>query len=61
MLQNVKMTVKGKKLIIEIDLGKRFGQSNSKKSETIATTAGNVDIGDGVKLGVNCYVPVAQA
>ncbi|KKL23127.1 hypothetical protein LCGC14_2428550 [marine sediment metagenome] len=56
MLQNVKTTVKGKKLTIEIDLAKRFGQSKSGKSDIIATAAGNVDIGDGIKLGLNCYV-----
>jgi hypothetical protein len=61
MLQNVKTTVKGKKLTIEVDLGKRFGPSKSGKSEIIATTAGNVDVGNGVKLGLNCYVPIAQA
>jgi hypothetical protein len=61
MLQNVKTSVKGKKLSIEVDLSKRFGQSKSGKSEIIATTAGNIDIGDGVKLGLNCYVPVAQS
>jgi len=57
-MRNVKTTVKDKKLIIEIDLTKRFGASKSGKSEIIATTAGNIDV-DGVKLGLNCYVPVA--
>lgn len=61
MLQNVKTTVKGKKLTIEIDLAKWHGISKSGKSEIIVTTAGNVDIGDSVKLGVNCYVPVTPA
>ncbi len=57
-MQNVKTTVKGDKLTIEVDLSERHGLSKSEKNETIATTAGNVEVAPGIILGVNCYTPV---
>jgi len=56
---NVETKVVGKKMVITVDLSKTYGVSKSGKSEIIATTSGNVDIGDGVKLGINCYRPVS--
>jgi hypothetical protein len=57
-MKNVQTKVVGKKLVIEVDLSKSHGVSKSGKSEIVATTSGNVDIGNGVKLGLNCYKPV---
>ena len=56
-MTNIKTEVKGNTLTITIDLSKRNGLSSSGKSEIVATTSGNVSIGD-VKLGLNCYIPV---
>ena len=54
---NVKTTVDGNKLTIEVDLSKDFGDSKSGKTTVIASTLGNVDIEghDGVKMGLNIY------
>ena len=61
-MQNVKLEVKGDKLIIEINLKERQGLSKSEKNEIIASTGGNADIGkDGIKLGLNCYVAVGKS
>ena len=56
-MQNVKMSVKGQTLTIEIDLSKRLGPSKSGKTTVIATTSGNVDVPDNseIKIGINCY------
>ena len=56
-MQNVKMTVKGQTLTIEIDLSKRLGPSKSGKTTVIATTSGNVDVPQhrDIKIGINCY------
>ncbi len=54
-MTNVKTKMAGKKLVIEVDLSERHGLSGSKKNEIIATTSGNVDIGDGIKMGLNIY------
>jgi hypothetical protein len=51
------MTVKGTKLIIEVDLSKDFGNSASGKTKIIATTAGNqaIEGGGGAVIGLNVY------
>ena len=56
-MQNVKMSVKGQTLTIEIDLSKRLGPSKSGKTTVIATTSGNVEIPEHpeIRIGVNCY------
>ena len=54
---NVKQTVNGTKLVLEIDLSKTFGPSASGKSIQIASSEGNVSV-EGypeVKLGLNVY------
>ena len=60
-MTNVVTKVTGKKLVIEVDLSKRSGLSKSGKNEIIATTAGNVDVGGGIKLGLNVYTAPVQA
>jgi hypothetical protein len=57
-MKNIVMKRKGDLLIIEIDLGKRFGLSKSRKTKIVASTEGNVAI-DGspeIKIGINAYV-----
>jgi len=55
---NIEVTVKGNIATFTIDLSKRLGASASGKSETVASTRGNVTIpGTAVKLGLNAYVP----
>ena len=45
------------KLVIAIDLKNVKGLSKSGKSQIIATTSGNIKIGD-VTVGLNVYKPV---
>lgn len=50
------MTVVGNELTIKIDLSKRNGLSSSKKSVIIASTGGNVKIGEtDFMIGINAY------
>lgn len=56
-MENVKATVKGSILTLEIDLSKRGPLSASGKNLLVASTKGNVPV-EGhpdIKLGVNCY------
>lgn len=56
-MTNIKTTIKGQILTIEIDMAKRFGKSVSGKTTIVASTQGNVPVGDsGVTLGLNAYV-----
>lgn len=56
-MQNVTHRVDKKKLIIEVDLTQRLGDSQSGKTIIIATTGGNADVGvDGIKFGLNVFV-----
>ena len=62
-MKNVTTKVEGTKLTITIDLAQRNGPSASGKTNIVATTEGNVSV-DGfpeIKLGLNCYTPVAAA
>lgn len=56
-MQNVKTTIKGNILTIEVDLSKRFGPSSSGKTIQIASTQGNQSLGhdSGAVLGLNVY------
>lgn len=56
-MKNVKMSVKGDTLTIEVDLKARLGKSASGKSITVASSEGNVVV-EGhpeIKLGLNVY------
>ena len=56
-MTNIKTTIKGQILTIEIDMSKRYGKSASGKTTIVASTQGNTAIGDsGVIIGVNAYV-----
>lgn len=55
-MKNVEMRVEGNILTITVDLSKEFGPSASGKTTIIATTEGNVPIGDrDEKIGLNVY------
>lgn len=54
-MQNIEMKTEGNVLTIKIDLSKNFGLSGSGKTTIIASSKGNVDIGNGVKMGLNIY------
>ncbi len=59
-MKNVEMALKGNMLHIQIDLSKRFEVSASGKSLCVASTSGNIPVGDGgVKMGLNAYIPVS--
>jgi len=60
-LKNVNWKVDESKLRIEIDLTKEFGLSRTGKSIIIASTEGNIEVGNGIKLGLNCYRPRKEA
>lgn len=53
--KNVEYTVEGNILTVRIDLAKDFGPSASGKTRIIATTAGNVALPGGAKVGINVY------
>ena len=61
-MQNVTMKQQGDIPTITIDTSKRNGLSGSGKSEVIASTGGNVPVpgNEGIRIGVNCYSPVAK-
>jgi hypothetical protein len=55
-VENVKMKIEGKKLMIEVDLSVKGTPSRSGKSNVIATTHGNVEVpGTDAKIGLNIY------
>ena len=54
-MKNVQAEVKGKKLILTIDLTEDFGPSASGKTVIIGTTGGNKEVAEGVFAGVNVY------
>ena len=56
-MQNVKLTVEGQKLIIEVDLTQEHGPSSSGKTTIVATTGGNAPVPDheGIQVGLNVF------
>ena len=54
-MENVKVEKKGNSLVLTVDLSTKVGDSKSGKSVVIATTGGNVDVGDGIMVGLNVY------
>lgn len=64
MAKNIKTTVNGSKLLIEIDLGPKAVNaakvSASRKTKLLASSEGNMVVEgvghiEGLKLGLNCY------
>ena len=57
-MKNITFKIDGNKLKIEVDLSKDFGKSKSGKSIVIASTEGNLALGQGnAKMGLNIYKP----
>jgi hypothetical protein len=60
-MKNVKAKMNGAILTLEIDTSVRLGASSTGKSETVASTSGNVDAGSieglppGIKVGLNVF------
>ena len=61
-MKNIQMSVKGKELIITVDLSQKYGRSSSGKSITIASTEGNISVPEHeeIKVGINVYVPLPK-
>lgn len=57
MTDNMKVSVKGDKMTITIDLSKDYGDSKTGKTVQIASTHGNkaVPEHEGMKFGLNVY------
>jgi len=53
-MKNVETKTEGTKLIITVDLTKTFGPSKSGKTIIVASTEGNVRVGE-VTIGLNVY------
>lgn len=53
---NTEITKDGNKLVITVDLTQDYGASKSGKTTIVASTQGNVTVGD-VKVGLNVYRP----
>jgi len=58
--RGIKGVVKDNILLLEIDLTGDYGASASGKSQTIATTSGNIPVMGDIKLGINCYRKMAR-
>jgi hypothetical protein len=53
--RNVEVEVTGNKLTLTIDLSDKTEPSGSGKTNIVATTQGNKQIGDGWFVGLNVY------
>ena len=58
-MENVKFTVNGSKLTIEVDLAHRGEPSSTGKTLRVASTEGNVPCPDSpeIKIGLNVFAP----
>ena len=56
-MKNIEMKLEGNTLTITVDISKDYGESNSGKSITIASTEGNISIPEHeeIKIGLNIY------
>lgn len=57
MAKNVEIKVQGNKLIMTVDMTKRFGRSKSGKTIAVAGTEGNISVPgmEHIKVGLNVY------
>lgn len=62
-MKNVDIKVSGTTAVITVDLAARLGKSASGKSETVASTEGNVEVPGfpGLRIGLNAYVTAPKA
>ena len=60
-MENVKMAVEGKELVIRVNLEHRGELSSTKKSVRVASTEGNVEVPGfpAIKIGINAYTKPA--
>lgn len=58
-MKNIKATINGTKLTLEVDLSQENGVSKSGKSISIASTEGNIPLpgAEDIKIGLNIYKP----
>jgi hypothetical protein len=55
-MKNIIFKVDKDVLTITVNLKERHGVSSTGKTDTVATSSGNVDIGqDGIKFGLNVF------
>jgi len=56
-MENVKLSVNGTKLTIEVDLAHKGEKSASGKTTRVASTEGNIEVPGfpAIKLGLNAY------
>lgn len=54
-MKNVKTKLEKGILTITVDTKKEFGPSKSGKTISIATTSGNVEVEEGIFVGLNVY------
>jgi hypothetical protein len=56
-MKNIKMTLEGDILKLEIDISKDFGTSKSGKTNVVATTEGNMPVPNhpNIRIGANVY------
>jgi hypothetical protein len=54
-MQNVKMTVKGDILTIEVDLSKDLGPSSTGKTRIVASTEGPVIVSGDIKVNMTAF------
>lgn len=61
MQTNVKTAISGNILTITVDLSERHGPSASGKTVIVATSGGNIPVGNGIFLGLNVYEKAGAA
>ena len=55
-MKGIEMTVKGNKLVLELDLNGDYGLSKSGKTVIVASTAGSATVpGTDIKLSLTAY------
>lgn len=56
--ENISYTIQGSKLVVTIDMDHRASDAPlpGKKTIRVASTLGNVELPNGVRLGINAYV-----
>ena len=56
-MKNIKMSLDGDILKLEIDIAKDFGSSKSGKTNVVASTEGNMPVPNhpNIRIGVNVY------
>ena len=54
-MDNIDVKVTGNKMILTVDISKRFGLSKSGKTQIIASSKGNATVAPGVIIGLNVF------